>query len=460
MKLGVGTPPGRLGHLSLVLTSFVVLRLALAALGPGPQLQPDSPMYLPIDGERRFGQVDFLGNSPRPWVVTMPYALAEDPKLVVVVQAGLGLLAWCCLLAAVWQVPYRTRTARWVAIAVIAALGLDATTTYWDSIVLSESLALSAGVALAAACMRLTSDLMGPATFALLGLGILVGGSIRVVMIIPASVMMIYLTIRLVRHRVRDREVRWQAVGLVVLLMLAAYVLVINSRMDRAWGADFMQAPDVNGRTLQQVGVINMTDWGHQAVQDVATGAGYPCLASYYARSTQSDDWRRDMHASCPTEVAGFSRAFPSAYARWLARHPRLSIHVLSGPFSSGFGAIDDSTTISLVPGVITSLYAEGAPTGRNPVLLMVLLVLVGAVLLFRDGRHWDSKLLLLGGVSAAAVLAVLLTVMVSPTDTFRVASAPAMVARITGLIGIVLVADAWITRVRGRPGIPVPDAT
>jgi hypothetical protein len=430
---------------------FAVTRFALALVSSGPIPQSDSPMYLPVPHDR-FGQVDLLGSAPRPWVVTLPYALLENLKAIVIAQEGFSLFCWCVLLVAVWQLPFRSVIGRWAAIGTVAAIGLDATTTYWDYFILSESTAMSGAVLFVGGSLLVLGSRLRWMGVTASGAGLLIAASIRPVVLVPALAVIVVLAIATLtawrRHDGRKPVVQAVATGLLILVTI--YVTVINARMDTAWGRDFVADPAVHGRTLQQVGVINLTPWGHAAILEVALAGNYDCMEKYYASPPPGGNfWRVNLMSTCPKEAAPFSRNFQSSYVRWLVRHPRLTVRQLSAPFNESFAAVDNESNISLVPAGLTALWAPTAPTGRNPVVLWTLLLIAGSFGLRRSGLRHCPEVVLLSVLAVAGLAAVVANVAFSPLDALRVSSAPAMLTRLSAIIGLLLVIDLLVSRRR-----------
>jgi hypothetical protein len=413
-------------------------------------------MYLPPPDDR-FGHVDLLGSDPRPWVVTLPYALLDNLKAIVIAQEVFSLLCWCLLLVAVWHLPFRSAIGRWAVDGVVAAVGLDATTTYWDYFILSESAAMSGSVLLVGGALLLVGSRGRWVGVAAVCVGLLVLASIRPSALVPAlSVIVVLAFAGFMSWRRRDRRLAVvRVVAACLLATVAAYVTVLNARMDTAWGRDFVADPAVHGRTLQQVGVINITPWGHAAVLEVALAGDYDCIENYYASPPAGGSfWRTTLMSTCPREAAPFSRDFQASYIRWLVRHPRLTVRELTAPFNLSFTAVDDDRNVSLIPVGLTQLYASPGPTGRNPVVLWSVLLVAGIVALRRSRISVPEEVALLGVLACAGLAAVVVNVAFSPLDALRVSSAPAMLTRLSAIIGLGLTVDLLVSLRRpGRNG-------
>lgn len=90
--------------------------------------------------------LSFTGHAPRPWGVPLLYALAGTDHTRVVLQWGIGTLAWALLVCACW-LRLRSLPARLLAATALIALALTRSVYSWDEAILSESLTISLGVA-------------------------------------------------------------------------------------------------------------------------------------------------------------------------------------------------------------------------------------------------------------------------------------------------------------------------
>jgi hypothetical protein len=441
-----------------VLSAFVTTRFALALISSGPIQLPDSPMYLPAPDDR-FGQVDLLGSDPRPWVVTLPYALLDNLKAIVMAQEGFSLLCWCLLLVAVWRLPFRSEIGRWAGVGTVAAVGLDATTTYWNYFIQSESAAMSGAVLFVAGTLLSVGSRLRWLGVVASCAGLLFLASIRPAALVTALGVILVLAIAgIMSWRHRDhRNAVVRAGAAFLLIMVAAYVTVINARMDTAWGRDFVADPTVHGRTLQQVGVIDLTPWGHAAILELALAGDYDCMETYYASPPPGGNfWRTNLMSTCPSEAAPFSENFQSSYVSWLIRHPRLTVRELTAPFNLSFTAIDDDSNVSLIPAGVTQLWASTGPSGRNPVVLWSLLLVAGTVGLRRSRISPPEEVVLLAVMACTGLVAVVVNVAFSPLDALRVSSAPAMLTRLSAIIGLGLTLDLLVGLWRSGPrGLP-----
>lgn len=98
--------------------------------------------------------VALLGGTRRPWTVPLLYAVFHDGAARVVAHAVLGAAAWAALAFAVAEVLDHPRV-RVAAAAAVMATGLVSPVTNYDTTITSETVAISLGVLLAAAWLRL-----------------------------------------------------------------------------------------------------------------------------------------------------------------------------------------------------------------------------------------------------------------------------------------------------------------
>ena len=411
-------------------------------------------MYLPPAEGGRFAQVDYWGNAPRPWVVTLPFAAIPSERWIVVFQIGVSLLSWTALLVAVTHLPFRHAVPRWSALIVVACVGLSATATSWDPLLQSDSLAMSGAVLVVASAVACVGR--RPSWWALAGaaVGALLVGLIRPVGLLPVLVLGGWLVLRLVRRKpsatdadaTRGSTVAMPLVMAGLLALITGYSSVVNAHMDLAWGSDLAGQPDLQGRTMQQVGVVALTPWGSGLVIRLAEDGGFRCMAEQYRTGTDPNGWRGDLVTHCPREAADFAHDFQGRYLRWLATHPRATARVLVAPFTEAFTSTGATDQLDLVPGPVSELWQPATPTGRNPTMLWLFLLAAAMVLLTPSGPHRSAVVLMLG-IAVASALAVGLTVAFSPLDAARVGSSPAMLTRLATLIGLAIAADALLTR-------------
>ncbi|NES27667.1 hypothetical protein GCE86_11170 [Micromonospora terminaliae] len=90
--------------------------------------------------------LSFTGHAPRPWGVPLLYALAGTDHTRVVLQWGIGTLAWALLVCACW-LWLRSLAARLLAATALIVLALARSVYSWDEAILSEALTISLGVA-------------------------------------------------------------------------------------------------------------------------------------------------------------------------------------------------------------------------------------------------------------------------------------------------------------------------
>jgi hypothetical protein len=412
-------------------------------------------MYLPEPGFPAFRQVSFLGDMPRPWIVTLPYALAPNLDWIFVFQLLLSLAAWTALLVAVSRLPF-TRYGVWVACGCVIAVGLSSAATVWDPLIQSDSLAMTGSILFVAGFIMLLGRKASWWGVVWMGAGALIASQIRpvtVLVLLAVSAWLGCAALIMARrqpasHRTTPRK--WLA-GASLLLVVAAYTVMMNSRMDSAWGREFVAEPEVQGRTLQQVGVINMTPWGTAFIAELTKKNGYECLAERYGSGGQADYWRATLVAECPSEAKQFSQEFQAEYASWLVTHPRTATRALVPAFNEAFAEPDSHDSMVLVPGSLTMLWFAVPVTGSNPlILLIVLLSGICVATIWRVHRRFVGLVPLLL-LAAAGLVAVAATVAMSPLDATRVASAPAMITRLGALLGIVMGVDILVNRHRIR---------
>ncbi len=443
---------------------FLILGLITAFFFSQPVQLPDTPTYIPIRGENAFAQVSLIGDAQRPWIVTLPYALVKSFNDIVAMQFALSLASWATLLWASSFLRIRSLALTWTVRIIIGSIALSSLVLQWNPLLQSDSFAMSGGTLLVAGFLVASSKRFGFGFF-LLVTGALVVSQIRIAAAIPIVLIAALLLIAPVQELVRGRAgsvKRLIKVSIVssVLILIVIYSISLNNTQDLHWGNEVIPGLNIHGRTLQQIGVINDTPEGNLAVHDILENDGFKCLQREYPLGRPGTYWNPTVVTKCPIQAKVFSAQFPSKYARWILDHPRLVATSLIGPFNQGFSIPDASAPnanipkanafLSLTPDSISMLWATGS-SGANPVVLGLLLLIGGAAWMIirrRPGAHQvlDFTILACGGIASVAV-----TVVGSPLDTQRVASAPAMIARLFVIFGAIVFCDRCLLGVRPR---------
>ena len=396
-----------------------------------PGILPDTPMYVRLPGLDDLAQVSFLGDMPRSWVVTLPYGLLGDPNRIVAYQAGFSSVAWGVLMLVVSQARILGPKLRWITIGFLWLLSLSSLGTNWETLIQSDSIALSGAVlVVAGVCCALFIPNRALITCLVLVAGGVTAGSIRVaifpLVIFAFTVMLVQL------WRSDGNKTRVILVGIVVLVF-SSYLVVFQERSDKAWGAYFAQNSAVNGRTLQQVGVIGMFPRGAEITADILREGKYECLQNEFSNGYP---WWNTLVNHCPAEAVSFSDAYLGAYVRRLLSSPAATYDYLHRPFIEAFLPVQFSvSTIHL------NFLSDAVDIGqlRSQLAAMGLLVIILLVTFHqRWMRLWRSLALLLVGVVMAYV-GVLITVALCPTETGRVASTPVGAATILLVIASIV---------------------
>jgi hypothetical protein len=118
------------------------------------------------------------------------------------------------------------------------------------------------------------------------------------------------------------------------------------------------------------------------------------------------------------------------------------------GPFNQSFSIPTAATYLSLPPDSLLMLWATG-PSGANPVILGLMLLVVADAWMTIRRRPGAYEVTRLALVACGGFASVLLTVISSPLDTQRVGSAPAMIARLFVIFGIITFCDRCLVRDR-----------
>lgn len=131
--------------IGLGVVCYVALRVTIA-VWVGPHWHPDTIGYADYP-------VSFTGNAPRPWLVTLVQHALTDYG-VVVLQAVVSGVAFCVLAVAIGAT-IEDRRVRYGMGGLVLLLGLAPRITAWDTMLLSESLAVSLSALLLACLIHL-----------------------------------------------------------------------------------------------------------------------------------------------------------------------------------------------------------------------------------------------------------------------------------------------------------------
>lgn len=410
-----------------IIVMFAILRFVQSVLMGKSALLSDSPMYLPLPGKGTFSQVDFWGNLPRPWVVTLPFTL-NNLWLIAYFQAILGIVSWTVLLYSISKIQFFQQKIQTALLVIISLIGLSGGVGVWDHYAQSDSIALSGCVlVLASAILVLAGPRFFMAQQVLCITGTIVGGLIRPG-IIFLSLLVVILQF-LLRNRERQRPLIGPIIGSLLVLLSVVYVVHSNQQMDRSWGRTFAGNPSILGRTMQQVAVINSIPNGHKFVVE-ATQSITPdstCFLNLLDTPLVNGDamaWWLTAAGTCPSEVKQISEGFTTSYAIQLALHPRTSLKLL-------WPAVTESSQLSrydsfFVPTWLThALYGAGLGGPISPFLLLIIMVLF--FFFPREKRQnrplWHEAHGLSAGMTANVILGFIFTIVLSPTDAARIAS-------------------------------------
>jgi hypothetical protein len=412
-----------------------------------PGILPDTPMYVRLPGLDDLAQVSFLGNMPRSWVVTLPYGVLGEPNRIVAYQAAFSSFAWGVLLLVVSQARILGSKLRWTTIGLLWLLSLSSLGTNWESYVQSDSIALAGTVLVVAGfCHALFFPNRALITSALLVVGGVTAGSIRIA-VFPL-VVFAFMVVLIQLWRFEGNKIRVILVGL-VLLVFSSYLVVFQERSDKAWGAYFAQNAAVNGRTLQQVGVIGMFPRGAELTADILREGKYKCLQKEFSNGYP---WWNTLVHECPTEAVSFSNVYLGSYGRRLLTSPAATFNYLRSPFVEAFLPV--RFTVSTIR---LNFLSDVVDIGQLRIQLAAMgFFLIALLVTFRERgmRLWRSLALLLVGV-VMAYGGVAVTVALCPSETGRVASSPVGAATIllviASIVGACLVYNVYRQRISPR---------
>ena len=432
---------GRLTSKRLAATSAFMVRALVGWSMGQPILLPDSPMYIRIPGKGTFDQVSFLGHLPRPWVITLPFAITGTTNWLVLFNVFFGSFAWIVLLLSVWNLNFSNPLFRKISVLLIALLSCCEAALAWDRFAQSDSIALSGCILVAGGFINLVAlRRVRNLDLGIVALGTIVGGLIR-----PGIGFLIlgYFILAIYFHRKQGHHlVHSLVVGFCILLPLF-YVGVVNQNLDFAWGKAFKGNQELNGRTLQQIAVINSTSYGAVFVREiVADIAGETsCEYKYLSEPIVNGDamaWWLHMYETCPgTEKV--SREFNSRFAISLLSHPKTSWNYVRVPIAQAnqVGMLDNQV-VSLVPPILQdTLFGLPGRGFISPVAYWIMFSAL-AILAVRRRKRVSFQFWSLILASCLLFVGLIFSVVFSPIDTSRIAQPFFMLSTIFAMLAVI----------------------
>lgn len=390
-------------------TSYVATRLLLVS-AVSPAINPDTASYQEPPS--------FTGQHSRPWVVPLvQYLLTE--RQVVIAQALLGAFAFVMLACALAGTLHDHR-ARVAAMAVVLLLGIAPRVTYWDAMMLSESIAVSLTALLIAALVWIDR--------------------LRPVVVVTIFALWLFT---------RDGHLY---LGVLLLVGLAW------------WGWR-------NRRLTVPIGVLAMLAWGFVAAGNNSTIEGYNVSANVAYRVTPNHgEWAWFLDQGMPDSAAfadaqPFERnsnltrdptfwhwsttVGPHIYLEFLLEHPRYTFaalpHVFTGSGIVGESLVDHTRSRMLETPGPNFVWPQQASRYTFIVTWAACLTACGLWWARRLDRRW----LLPGALIASTVPHALLAYHASPYDIARHGVVLSLVLVVASWWCIALGADALLSRSR-----------
>lgn len=362
---------------------------------------------------------------PRPWVVTLPYTL-NNLTAINYLQGIAGSIAWLLVLLAVLNLHFRRNAIHWLVLSSFVIILLSGQVVAWDQVAQSDSFALTGAALVLAGIIRQLGPTKRPlSSYLLVASGTLICGLIRFPIVVLSLVFVLYCFSRESRSRIK---LSLRLFGTSLIVLLCAYVLYGNHKMDLAWGREFAQRDDVAGRSYQQLAVINGLPQGKERVRravEVAIG-GESCLAGLLEAPMPGNDamaWWINATQACPDDAARASTDFTGNYLKELLKDPMSTLYYLWPSIDEAYRIGRVPPPASMFPTPILSLFYGDAAIGQ---ILPVTSLLLFVALCFYGRRRREEVpvnhqevLILLATVSS--LLGLLVTVALSPSDTARV---------------------------------------
>ncbi len=434
---------------------YLLTRLAQLVMLGRPVVPADASMYRsPGQSWLDFGSTNFLGESLRPWPVTVVYALAPSDTWRVLAQF---VIATCCWAFCIWQFGRLTsnRAGAVVASFSVAVLAGTAGVSSFDAVLLSESLTVSWMALYVGTLLSLSRGRGRLATLVVAFVSASILGILRPVLI--PLILVVALLAYLLRTRDSRRPARPMATFAVISVLTlgtSAYAWTYNVQMDKTWG-HWLSVPGLNGRTLTQYYVAAYgTKSGPELIEAMVDAGGPDCLRPDppATRGDPSRHYFREDTLTCPEGQVWLSDHFVSSLVSHLARHPGAALTYFfealdDQSVASVQRAVDEVAIPSFVPGPVDRLFFSRRHGLFDPLVLWSL-VAVGAVAVRHkrnrretdsDGTTGDRTLpIIVGCTLLAGYVALVGTALLSPTDASRVALPVTVLIRLLLIVVIV----------------------
>lgn len=390
--------------LLLVGAGCYVLARVLVAASVGPHKHPDTTGY-------RDYPVDLLGRSPRPWVASALMRLGDHPYLVA--QAALSGASFLVLGVAI-AATMRERRVQIGVVALVALLGLAPRVTTWDTMMLTESLALSFS-ALLIACLIHIRRVPWPATAAVFTLWLFTRDAHFYLGVIVLAVVVVWSV------RARRRALP------IALAAAMTWGAVAYSNDDRIEGLN------VTINVAWYAGTdVDTFHWFADRGMPVTDAFGYLKFV---------DRWQV-MYAD-PTFREWAETDGQRVYTEYLATHPAFLFgavrYMFAYPPRENYTLLDHSAfQVAHTPGPPVVW-----PNRGSAYTAVLLLVALAGTLLIRRDRKFDRRWALPGLLVASAVPHALLAYHAAPTEIARHGALLAFTLVLAGWWLIALTVDA-----------------
>ncbi len=417
-----------------------------------PTILPDTPMYLPVNvGD--FSLVSFSGDLPRPWIVTLVFAILVKPIFIVAFHYLLAFVAGCYLLYISTRISGSIKHGNFLLYISFLFL-ICGPPLEWASSVQSDALAMTLGCAFSYAIVGFLFDQEGRKYhFTLLLIFGTLSSLIRFFIILFYIPLVLFLMIKAIKMRgARFIPSGKYALAIISILVCVSYSFSMQTRMDYAWGLALAQHENVKGRTMQQLGVVGMNPVGEKAIQHIFISNDYECMIK--ERANPEVNWWGELAHRCTDEVELFSNAFQVEYLKFMLSHPRAMAQAFGPVYTQSF-----SFSQGFVPDPIFGFFRSSTP--YQPTLLLFVIGLTGFMirdtkmkrktekdfeLISSNSRDWTIIATIWMGH-----FGVFLTALFCPSDTYRVASSIAASTLFLTLVSVLALAPSRLFGIRGR---------
>ncbi len=408
--------------------AFLLLKLAGTAT-TSPSLYPDTNSYRAAGSWLDFSLTSLDGYSIRPWGATIWMALWSGDHAIVVAQTVLSFVVWSTL-ALVVASGIRLVAVRRVVVVLLLLVPCTAQVASWDSVILGESISVSAGVLTLAMALRFSQAPTWGRAAAFVAPALwfsMTRPNVFVILLLWALGMVVV-------GLVRRQALLWGAVA-AALVLISLYSYVYNVRTDEAWTDAYGYSKSTVGYAYP-VGVFDPV--AASVLVDLRRSDAPPCMiptSPAVVSRSGTTRWAARTSRACPSMNDWATRNWMRWWAAWLLGHPNDTLQIIGTELPNSLNPTVWGSVNAAVPNSVSQAFFGSAALPQDviatkyyrtqPVLLWlaaaIALAVVGATRTRWRRGPWTPDAVL--GLTALGALATAISSgLLIQTTSFEVA--------------------------------------